>query len=413
VTGHPSAGRAAAWFLDCYGASAEGAWHAPGRVNLIGEHTDYNEGFVLPFALSRGMLAVAGRRDDDVLELRSRQVPGSAEVIPPGALRPGAVAGWAAYPAGVAWALRSAGHPVGGFSMIIDSDLPSGAGLSSSAALECAVALAMTELSGLAVPRPELVTIAQRAENDFVGVPSGIMDQSASLLCQAGQALLLDCRTSESAAIPFDPSAAGLELLVIDTRARRELADGDYAGRRDECEQAARALGVPALRDITDVSQLARLTDPVLRRRARHVVTENERVLRAVELLRAGRLDEAGPLLTASHLSLRDDFQISWPEADATVDAAAGAASLGARMIGGGFGGSVIALVPARASARVRAAVRDRFRRHGWQEPGFLDATPSAGARRVLGAPGSGRLGTGQIADRAGWETAGRERCDG
>ena len=391
MTGHPAAGHAAAWFLDCYGAAAEGAWHAPGRVNLIGEHTDYNDGFVLPFALSRGTLTVAGRRDDDLLELRSRQVPGDGEVIPLASLRPGAIAGWAAYPAGVAWALRSAGHPVGGFSMIIDSDLPSGAGLSSSAALECAVALAMTELSGLAVPRSELVTIAQRAENDFVGVPCGIMDQSASLLCQAGQALLLDCRTSESAAIPFDPAAAGLELLVIDTRARRELADGDYASRRDECEQAARALGVRALRDITDVSQLARLADPVLRRRARHVVTENQRVVQTVALLRAGRLGEAGGVLAASHASLRDDFEISWPEADVTVTTATEAGALGARMIGGGFGGSVIALVPVRDCARVRHRVSAEFCRRGWPPPQFLDAMPSGGARRVHGQPGPAR----------------------
>jgi galactokinase len=392
LTGPAAAGHAAAepagadhaaWFRDIFGAAPEGAWHAPGRVNLIGEHTDYNEGFVLPFALSRGTLAVAGRRGDGRLELHSRQVPGGGVTVPAGVLAPGAVTGWAAYPAGVVWAMRAAGHPVGGVSMVFDSDLPRGAGLSSSAALECAVALALTDLHDLAVPRSELVTIAQRAENDFVGVPCGIMDQSASLLCQEGHALLLDCRTSESAEVPFDPAAAGLELLVIDTGARRELADGDYASRRGECEQAARALGVRSLRDVTDVTELSRLADPVLRRRARHVVTENQRVIETAALLRAGRLGQAGAPLAASHASLRDDFEISWPEADVTVTAAAGAGALGARMIGGGFGGSVIALVRAADSAGVRAAVSAEFGRRGWPPPQFLDARPSAGAHRL------------------------------
>ena len=392
MTGPAAAGHAAAEpagadhaaaFRDIFGAAPEGAWRAPGRVNLIGEHTDYNEGFVLPFALSRGTLAVAGRRGDGAVELHSRQVPGGGVTIPAGVLAPGAVAGWAAYPAGVVWAMRAAGHPVAGVSMVFDSDLPRGAGLSSSAALECAVALALTDLHDLAVPRSELVTIAQRAENDFVGVPCGIMDQSASLLCQEGHALLLDCRTSESAEVPFDPAAAGLELLVIDTGARRELADGDYASRRGECEQAARALGLRSLRDVADVTELSRLADPVLRRRARHVVTENQRVIETVALLRAGRLGEAGVLLAASHASLRDDFEISWPEADVTVTAAAGAGALGARMIGGGFGGSVIALVPAADSAGVRAGVSAEFGRRGWPPPQFLDARPSAGAHRL------------------------------
>jgi galactokinase len=385
LTGHPAADDAAAWFRDTFGAAADGAWHAPGRVNLIGEHTDYNEGFVLPFALSRGTLAVAGRRSDGVLEVRSRQVSGGGAVIPISALEPGAITGWAAYPAGVVWAMRAAGHQVGGVSMVLDSDLPRGAGLSSSAALECAVALALNDLHGLAVPRSELVTIAQRAENDFVGVPSGIMDQSASLLCQTGHALLLDCRTSEAVAVPFDPAATGLELLVIDTCARRELTDGDYASRRSECEQAAHALGLRSLRDITDVAELSRLADPLLRRRARHVITENQRVIETVALLRAGRLGEAGTLLAASHVSLRDDFEISWPEADVTVTAATRAGALGARMIGGGFGGSVIALVPASDSARILESVSAEFGCRGWPPPQFLDAMPSAGARRVHG----------------------------
>jgi galactokinase len=209
------------------------------------------------------------------------------------------------------------------------------------------------------------------------------MDQSASLRCEAGHALLLDCRSGETTQIPFDPAPAGLELLVIDTSARHQLADGDYASRRTECERAAQALGVPALRDVAGLADLDALADPVLRRRARHVLTENQRVMDTVAALRAGNLAALGPLLAASHASLRDDFEISWPEADAAVEAATGAGALGARMIGGGFGGSVIALAPAAATARVHDAVRSRFAQEDFTPPRSLGAIPSAGAHRV------------------------------
>ncbi|MEP7025712.1 MAG: galactokinase, partial [Actinomycetota bacterium] len=303
--------------------------------------------------------------------------------VPLNSLTPGKPSGWAAYPAGVAWALRAAGHRPRGANLVIDSDVPRGAGLSSSAALECAVALALDGLYGLEVPRAELAAAAQRAENDFAGVPCGIMDQSASLLSQPGNALLLDCRTGETEQVPFDTAGAGLELLVIDTAARHKLADGNYASRRDECAAAAAALGVRSLRDVTSPSEAARIADPVLRRRATHVVTENRRVLDTVALLRAGRLSETGAVLTESHVSLRDDFEISWPEADAAVEAAAGAGALGARMVGGGFGGSVIALAPAARCGQIRAAVRDRFAASGFEPPHCLGAVPSAGGRRV------------------------------
>jgi galactokinase len=353
-------------------------------VNLIGEHTDYNEGFVLPFALSQGVRAAASRRGDGMLELRSRQAPGEPAAVPLTALAPGSVTGWAAYPAGAAWALAKTGLPIRGTSVAIDADLERGAALSSSAALECATALALTELHGLSVPRPELAAIARRAENEFAGIPTGIMDQSASLLCQAGHALLLDCRSGETSDVPFDLPAAGLVLLVIDTRVRHALSDGRYAARRRDCEEAARALGVSALRDVTDdPGALDKIADPVLRRRARHVVTENHRVLATVVLLRAGDIAGCAPLLSASHRSLRDDFEISWPQADAAVDAALAAGALGARMTGGGFGGSIIALARARTSADVQASVRDAFARRGWPRPGFLEALPSAGAVRL------------------------------
>jgi galactokinase len=384
VTGPGAADRAADWFAECYGGKPEGIWHAPGRVNLIGEHTDYNEGFVLPFALAQGVRAAASLRDDGLLELHSRQVPASPATAPLGKLAPGSVAGWAAYPAGAAWALREAGYPVGGTSIAIDADLERGAALSSSAALECAAALALTELHGLSVDRPRLAALARRAENEYVGVPTGIMDQSASLLCRAGHALLLDCRSGEASDVPLGLAAAGLVLLVIDTRVQHSLADGRYAARRRACEDAARVLGAPSLRDVTDrPGAVEQISDPLLRCRARHVVTENVRVLETARLLRAGEVGRCGPLLTASHVSLRDDFEVSWPQADVAVEAAAAGGALGARMTGGGFGGSVIALAEAERAASVRSAASGAFADHGWPPPRFLEAQPSDGARRL------------------------------
>jgi galactokinase len=360
----------------------------------MGEHTDYNDGYVLPFALGQGVTAAAGRRSGRQLTLCSRQEPAAAVQIALDGLAPGQVTGWAAYPAGVAWALEAAGHPVPGACIAIDSDLPAGAGLSSSAALECATALALTGLARLTVPRRALAAIARRAENEFVGVPSGIMDQSASLLGQAGHALLLDCLSLETSQVPFDPAAAGASLLLVNTRAKHDLVDGEYGQRRAECEEAARRLGIPSLRSLTTPAEVDQLADPVLRRRARHVVADNQRVLDVVALLSAppapagqhGPADvyrDIGQLLTQSHASLRDDFEISWPEANATVEAALAAGAFGARMIGGGFGGSVLALVPGTAAGPVREAVTATFARQAWTAPEFLAAVPSESARRL------------------------------
>ncbi len=400
-----TAARAADWFRACYGDAPRGVWLAPGRVNLVGEHTDYNDGFVLPFALGQGVAAAAASRDDDVLALRTRRDPSATVDIPLDLLRPrpggqppaaerirDGIPGWARYPAGVAWSLLAAGHPVRGVSVAIDSCLADGAGLSSSAALECSVALALTELGAAGDPaasRRELAAIARRAENEFAGVPSGIMDQSASLLCEAGHALLLDCQSLEASQVPFDPAAAGARILVIDTRAKHELTDGEYGSRQAECQEAARRLGVPSLRAITDVSQLAGLDDPVLLRRARHVVTDNQRVLQVAALLRssgggARGLREVGALLTQSHASLRDDFEVSWPEADVAVEVAVAARALGARMTGGGFGGSAIALVPDADAGQAEAWIRAAYADRGWTEPEFMTAVPSDAAHRIL-----------------------------
>jgi galactokinase len=373
---------AARFFNERNGREPEATWFAPGRVNLMGG-PDYNEVLVLPFALGAGVYVAASRRSDRRLALVSRQQGGEPVLLDTGALEPGSVAGsvprWAAYPAGVAWALREAGYLPGGADLAIDADLPAGAGLSSSAALECAVALALTGLHDVPV-----AALARRAENEFAGVPSGIMDQFAALLGQAGHALLLDCRTGTETAVPLDPAAAGLALLVIDTRARHALGDGRYANRRQACEQAAAALGVCSLRDVVDdPTAPERLADPALRSAAEHVIAENARVLRAAELLRAGDQAALGDLLTASHRSLSYRFRMSWPQADATVEAALDGGAVGARMTGGGFGGSVVALVPAGQEGPVRAAVSRRFAQHGWPAPHYLPAVPSDGGYRV------------------------------
>ncbi len=370
-------------FHSAFGYGPEGVWTAPGRINLIGEHTDYNDGFVLPFALPHALTASAARRTDGRVRLLSRQ---SAEeyAAPLGDLVPGAVRGWAAYPAGALWVLRDEGHAVDGLDLLVDSTIPSGAGLSSSAALSCATVMAAASLYGADLAPGEVARLAQRVENDFVGMPCGILDQSASMLSTEGHALFMDTRTLETEQVPFDPSAEGLTVLVVDTRAPHRHVDGAYAERRRSCEEAARALGVAALRDVTDLpAALAALPDDVSRRRVRHVVTENERVLRSVDLLRSGRTREVGPLLTASHASLRDDYEVSVPEVDTAVDSLLAAGALGARITGGGFGGCVVALVETERVEGCGKAVLEAYRERGFEEPAVFGALPSEGARRL------------------------------
>jgi galactokinase len=384
VTATALADRAAVGYRARYDAEPDGIWFAPGRVNLIGEHTDYSGGFVLPFALGSGVAVAAGRESGGELTVCSGQESGDPVTVTVDALSPGLTTGWAAYPLGVAWALREARHRPGGTRIAVDADLAPGAGLSSSAALECATGLALCELHDLRVPRPELVALASRAENDFAGAPTGIMDQSAAMLCEAGHALLLDCRSGATEQVPLDPAAVGLMLMVIDTGARHAHTDGGYGERRRSCEQAARQLGVSSLRDATDrPDDVERLADAQLRRRAQHVVSENRRVLDVVALLRRGELAEVGPLLMQSHTSLRDDFEVSWPEADVAVGAATAAGALGARMMGGGFGGSVLALVPEDQQDAIEAAVGAAYAVRHWPAPAFMVAVPSDSARRL------------------------------
>jgi galactokinase len=380
----PARQRVAEAYRERTGRDPDGVWAAPGRVNLIGEHTDYNDGFVLPAAIDLLVLVAAGRRDGGRLRLWSLQTGPPAELAS-AEIGPGRVEGWAAYPAGVAWALRQAGVEVGGADLVVDGNVPAGSGLSSSAALECATATALTDLHGADLDRPTLAALARKAENEVVGVPSGTMDQMVSMLGRAGHALFLDTRSLATEQVPLPLDAAGLSLLVIDTRAGHRLVDGAYADRRAACEAAAAVLGVPALRDAT-LEQVeaaaAALGDPGLRR-ARHVVTENARVLEAVELLRAGRPDRLGPLLAASHASLRDDYEVSSPELDTAVEAAVAAGAVGARMTGAGFGGSAIALVPRDLAGPVEDRVMDAFAAAGFGPPEVRAVTPSDGARRL------------------------------
>jgi galactokinase len=369
-----------------FGGVPDGRWFAPGRVNLIGEHTDYNDGFVLPLALAQGVIAAARARDDDVLRVRSVQEPEPVEVRLAD-IAPGTVNGWSAYVAGVAWALRQRGHQVPGIDVLVDGDVPAGAGLSSSAALECSVALAWNDLADLRLSRDDLAAVARSAENDAVGAPTGVMDQMASLHARARHLVFLDTRSMLVEQVPFDLSPADLALLVIDSRAPHALVDGQYAERHESCATAVKLLGVTALRDVA-VDELddalGRLDDDLLRRRVRHVVTENARVLDVVDVLRAG-VDprRIGPSLTASHESMRDDFEITVPQVDVAVSAALDAGAYGARMTGGGFGGCVLALIDADAVGAVIEAVERRYRAEGFAPPVAFVTQAHDGARRL------------------------------
>ncbi|MFF3512056.1 galactokinase [Streptomyces sp. NPDC002573] len=373
-------------FTELYGTAPEGVWSAPGRVNLIGEYTDFNEGFVMPFALPHTAVAAVSRRTDGILRLHSADIDGPIVELRVDELRPLTNTSWAAYPAGVVWVLREAGHPVTGADLHLSSTVPTGAGLSSSAALEVVTALALNDLFGLGLTRPELARLAQRAENDFVGVPCGVMDQMASACSTEGHALHLDCRDLSVRQIPFDLAAQGLALLVVDTRVKHALGDGAYAERREGCEEGARQLGVSHLRDVAyeDLqAALGRLSDERVRRYVRHVVSDDHRVDRVVALLDAGDVRAIGPVLTEGHVSLRDDLRISCPELDLVVDTANASGALGARMTGGGFGGSALVLTEATEADTVTKAIEEAFAAAGFTAPRVFPAVPSEGAHQV------------------------------
>jgi galactokinase len=374
---------AAAAFRARYDTEPTGLWAAPGRVNLIGEHTDYNDGFVLPFALPQRTVAAVGPAPAGEWTVFSTDAEGEVSF---GVTEPGEVTGWAGYLAGIVWALREAGFDVPGARIALASEVPVGSGLSSSAALESAVLTALIDLGGLDLPIERRPALAQRAENQYVGAPTGILDQSASIRCRQGRALFLDCRSYEIEQIPFDLAAAGLAVLVTNSNAPHQHVDGEYGARRKSCEAAAAILGVPALRDVTvdDLpAALAQLDDEVMRRRVRHVVTEDQRVLDTVALLRAGRVREIGPLLTASHESMRDDFEITVDQVDVAVRAALDAGAYGARMTGGGFGGCVLALIDADRAEATSAAVDAAYAERGFTPATSWIAVAGPGATRL------------------------------
>lgn len=384
---------ARALFTAAFGTEPVGTWSAPGRVNLIGEHTDYNDGFVLPFAIQhRTHVALAPRRDGRIRVVSTFDAGavevGVAELHALFPDRRDELPEWARYPLGVAWALleASATNPssVPGVDLAFASDVPVGAGLSSSAAIEGATAVALADTWGLDLDRVALAQVGRRAENEAVGAPTGIMDQMAALLGRADAAIFLDCRSLDAQVIDLGFAAAGLELVVIDTGVKHSHATGGYGERRAACERAAAALGVPALRDVTtdDLPRLAELVDEVTFRRARHVVTEDQRVLDTVEVLRTQGATAIGDLLVASHASMRDDFEISVPELDTAVDAALSAGAVGARMTGGGFGGAAIALVAHDRVQDVVDAATAAFAASGFAAPTIFTVTPSAGAAR-------------------------------
>jgi len=354
---------------------------APGRVNLIGEHIDYSQGFVLPFAISYRTTASLRRRDDHIIRIRSQQRVNEVITTSISELAPGSLGGWERYVLGVIWALDIS-H---GVDVEIDGDVPLGAGLSSSAALECAVALGLNEMFSLGLNKKELALLTQKAENVFVGVPCGIMDQSVSLMAEAGSALLLDCRDLSTTLVPFDLGASGLELLIIDTQAHHALVDGEYAKRRQACESACSKLRATSLRAI-DISVLEagkELLSNEEFKRAHHAVSEMARTLAAVKVLQQKDFASLGALITQSHISLRDDYEVSCPELNCAVNVALAHGALGARMVGGGFGGSAIALVAQGQIEEIKDAIAEAFNSASFTEPRFFTSLPSEGAKVI------------------------------
>ncbi|MEY3148932.1 MAG: hypothetical protein RL029_206 [Actinomycetota bacterium] len=368
-------------FERSFGTKPEVIAQAPGRVNLIGEHIDYSQGFVLPFAIDAVTKSAIRKRDDEQIRIVSAQHPQEMIHSSISELREKGGEGWSRYVLGVLWALEIKN----GLDLYVDGRVPLGAGLSSSAALECSVATALNHLFELGKPSTELAQLTQRAENQYVGVPCGIMDQSVSLMAKSGYALLLDCRDLSTQHIPVDFAGAGLRLLIVDTKAHHALIDGGYAERRASCESAAAKLGVASMREL-EMQQLEREQNKLTRvefQRARHAVSEIARVLSAVERLRAKQFLEFGELLNQSHISLRDDYTVSCPELNLVVDTANANGALGARMVGGGFGGSAIALIKEEDTGKISLAIEKAFADAGYQAPRFFDSLPSDGAKVI------------------------------
>ena len=374
---HPLASK----FQEVFGTPPDIIAIAPGRVNLIGEHVDFLDGFVLPFAISDTTTVAIAKNSSNKIRCASIQKKGVVSTIDCANIAPKSGEAWARYPIGVLWSLGIET----GIDILVDGQVPLGAGLSSSAALECAVATAINELFNLGLTLPELARAAQRAENIYVGMPCGIMDQSVSLMATEGNALLLDTRDLSIEQIPFNIAPLGLELLVIDTQVHHALVDGGYAERRASCEKAIADLNITSLRDISISEFVARKPelDEKTYLRAFHGVTEMQRVLEAVALLKAGDFVGFGEIVTAAHISLRDYYTVSCPELNLAVDTALKFGALGSRMIGGGFGGSAIALIKAKDSDLIKNEIKSGFMKARFKSPRFFSALPSAGAQII------------------------------
>ena len=368
-------------FLETFGAEPDLIAAAPGRVNLIGEHIDYSEGFVLPFAIKDRTFAAIRKRDDSTVRVASAQRRNKIVTVDINAVKPGLKGEWERYALGVLWSMGVKT----GVDLMIDGHVPLGAGLSSSAALECSVATAVNHLFDLGLSLEDLARITQKAENQYVGVPCGIMDQSVSLMATNGSALLLDCRDLSTRNIPFDVASSGLELLIIDTQAHHALTDGGYAERRASCESVAAKLSVKSMRELTmaQLESSKNLLSDVEFIRARHAVSEMQRVLDCVEALSQADFVKVGELINQSHISLRDDYTVSCPELDTAVDASLAAGALGSRMVGGGFGGSAIALIEASKTSETIKAIEKAFADKKFKAPRFFTSLPSQGAEVI------------------------------
>lgn len=392
-------------FAAQYGADPTGVWAAPGRVNLIGEHVDYAGGVCLPFALNQRTYVAASPREDERIRICS-VLPGDSEPVATecaaGSLGPGDIEGWVGYALGPIWALREAGtlpSDPRGYDLAIVSEVPLGSGLSSSAAIECAVGSAVVELElgseSLADPsvRSELIAAAIRAENDVVGASTGGLDQSIAMSGQSGHALKIDFLHGETMQVPFDLDGHGLAILIIDSKAPHSLADGQYASRRGVIDAVAASAEAPTLRAIGDADAIEAAARAwaekegydldVALRRVRHVSSEIDRTLHAIELLRNDDFEGFGADMYASHASLRDDYEVTVPQLDLIVDTAREFGAIGARMTGGGFGGSAIALVRREDVEPLSQRIAQAFEDAHFDPPAFLAATPSEGARRV------------------------------
>ncbi len=371
--------QAIAGFKEVFGYEPQGVWSAPGRANLIGEHTDYNEGFVFPFGIDKRTYVALSPRTDSLCRVSS-DIDGKTYETDLSS-KPEDL-DWALYPLGVAWVMRQ--WAKSGFDAFFTSNVPVGSGLSSSAAIECAIGVALNEIWSAGRTKQEIALLGQRAENDVVGAPTGMMDQTASMLAERDSAVFLDCQSLEAKAVPLHLEERDLVVAVIDTRVAHRHSDGGYRVRRESCERGASTMGVSSLRGLSkeDLPRARELLSDVDFRRVRHIVTENQRVLDSIDALQTGDMSKFGQLLLASHDSMAHDFEISIEELDLAVEIAMETGAIGSRMTGGGFGGAAIAVIDKALLGTLEKNCKAAFLAKGYLEPKVFAVVPSEGAKR-------------------------------